>query len=287
MINLKKSYIYTEYETMLIKKTLLTIENLYYSSKNIALSFSGGKDSTVLFYIIRNILQYNIPIVYCNTGVEYDSINTFVDSFENIIKVKPKHSFLNIINKYGYPVISKEQSRYIEDIKNPNICQKLKDKRLSKGNFSISKKWRYLLDQDDFKISDKCCYHLKKAPLRKLKYFYLTGERIQESNLRKQRYHTCVLNNKAIPLRLWDDNLINKFIYSENIKICDIYKYEKRTGCKFCLYGIHLEDKTKPDKIDRLEHIEPKSYVYAEKIGLIKIKKIIKFLGNKTKLERV
>lgn len=102
-----------------------------------------------------------------------------------------------------------------------------------------------------------------------MKKYYFTGERIQESNLRKQRYHTCILPKKCIPLRLWSDELINKYIYKYNIKICDIYKKEKRTGCKLCLYGIHMEKR--PNKIDRLKEIEPNSYKYAEKIGIINL----------------
>jgi hypothetical protein len=130
-----------------------------------------------------------------------------------------------------------------------------------------------LLDSG-FKISDRCCYYLKKAPLKKLKYKYFTGERIAESSLRKQQYHTCILPNKCIPLRLWTDELIEKFIYNEKINFCSIYEKEKRTGCKFCLYGCQFEKGE--DRIDRLKEIEPKSYKFAESIGLIRLKDIIK-----------
>jgi len=264
---------FTDYEKMLIEKAQLKIFNVisFMGKDKVALSFSGGKDSTVLKHLIDSVLSKVKP-VFCNTGVEYQEIVSFVNTFENVQTVKPKYSFVQIIDKYGFPIISKEQSRYLSDIKNPKVCQKLKDSRLSKGNFTISKKWRWLLETD-IKISDKCCYHLKKSPLQKLKYYYFTGERIQESNLRKQRYHTCILPKKCIPLRLWNDDLINKYIEYHNIKICNIYKHEKRTGCKFCLYGIHLEQR--PNKIDRLKFIEPKSYEFAKKIGIIDLMETI------------
>ena len=117
---------YSEYEEMLIAKTYKAITTWCYNNDNPALSFSGGKDSTVLLFIIRDILKKDIPIVFCNTGVEYNKIVEFTNSKKNIIVFKPKLSFLKIIEKYGYPVISKEQSRYLEDVKNPNVCDKVK-----------------------------------------------------------------------------------------------------------------------------------------------------------------
>ena len=39
---------------------------------------------------------------------------------------------------------------------------------------------------------------------------------MQESNLRKKRYHSCILPNKCIPLRLWSDELINKKLIPDN-----------------------------------------------------------------------
>jgi 3'-phosphoadenosine 5'-phosphosulfate sulfotransferase (PAPS reductase)/FAD synthetase len=264
---------FTDYEKMLIEKAQIKIFNViaFKGKENVALSFSGGKDSTVLKHLIDSVLS-KIKPVFCNTCVEYNSIVDFVKSFDNVEIVKPKYSFVQIIEKYGFPIISKEQSRYLSDIKNPKVSQRMKDIRLSKSNFSIAKKWRWLLETD-IKISDKCCYHLKKAPLNKLKYYYFTGERIAESTLRKQKYHTCILPNKCIPLRLWSDELINKYIEYHDIKICDIYKCEKRTGCKFCLYGIQYEKR--PNRIDRLKFIEPKSYEFAKKIGIIDLMETI------------
>lgn len=263
---------FTDYEKMLIEKTKLTISKTIDMHDNVALSFSGGKDSTVLKYIIES-MNLNIPSIFVNTGVEYNSIVDFVKSFDNIRIIKPKYSFFKIVEKYGYPIISKEQSRYLSDIKNPKVCQATKNLRLSNGNFSISKKWMWLLDTD-IKISDKCCYHLKKGPLQREGYFYFTGERIQESNLRRQRYHTCILPKKCIPLRLWTDQLIEKYINYHDIKICDIYKYERRTGCKYCLYGIHLEKY--PDRIDRLKFLESESYKVCEIKGILNLKNMIK-----------
>jgi|WetSurMetagenome_2_1015567.scaffolds.fasta_scaffold231880_2 hypothetical protein len=131
--------------------------------------------------------------------------------------------------------------------------------RLSNGNFSISKKWRYILDTD-LMVSDKCCYHLKKAPLKKLKLNYMTGERITESNLRRRRYHTCILPNKCIPLRLWSDEMCDWYIKKNNLELSEIYTkhHYSRTGCFACMYGCHLEKY--PNRFQTMKETHPKLY---------------------------
>lgn len=44
------------------------------------ISYSGGKDSTVLSHLIDEALPgNNIPRVYLNTGIEYKKVVTFVE----------------------------------------------------------------------------------------------------------------------------------------------------------------------------------------------------------------
>ena len=51
-----------------------------YGEENFYLSFSGGKDSTVLSALIDMALPNNkIPRVYANTGIEYRLILDFVE----------------------------------------------------------------------------------------------------------------------------------------------------------------------------------------------------------------
>lgn len=48
-----------------------------YGEENFYVSFSGGKDSTVLSALIDMALPGNkIPRVYANTGIEYNMMNT-------------------------------------------------------------------------------------------------------------------------------------------------------------------------------------------------------------------
>lgn len=75
-------------------------------------SFSGGKDSTVLFHIARKLYP-NIPAVFSNTGLEYPEIQQFVKKFDNVKIVRPKMRFDDVISKYGYPLIGKEVAEAI------------------------------------------------------------------------------------------------------------------------------------------------------------------------------
>ena len=65
-------------------------------------SFSGGKDSTVLLHIARSIYP-DIPAVFVDTGLEYPEIRRFVKQTKNVIWLKPEMNFRRVIEKYGYP----------------------------------------------------------------------------------------------------------------------------------------------------------------------------------------
>ncbi len=75
-------------------------------------SFSGGKDSTVLLHIARKLYP-DIPAVFSNTGLEYPEIQAFVNKFDNVEIVRPKMRFDEVISKYGYPLIGKEVAEAI------------------------------------------------------------------------------------------------------------------------------------------------------------------------------
>ena len=74
-------------------------------------SFSGGKDSTVLLDLVRKVIP-DVPVVFSNTGLEYPEIQAFARS-KGAMFIRPKMSFVDVITNYGYPVISKEVSETI------------------------------------------------------------------------------------------------------------------------------------------------------------------------------
>lgn len=80
-----------------------------YGKDGVYVSFSGGKDSTVLLDIVRKHYP-GVLAVFVDTGLEYPEIRDFVKTFDNVEWLKPKKTFRQVIEEYGYPFISKEVS---------------------------------------------------------------------------------------------------------------------------------------------------------------------------------
>ena len=84
-----------------------------FGEDGIYVSFSGGKDSTVLLDIVRKYYP-DVKAVFVDTGLEYPEIRSFVKGFENVDWIKPKMTFKQVIEIYGYPFISKEVSGCVD-----------------------------------------------------------------------------------------------------------------------------------------------------------------------------
>lgn len=83
-----------------------------YGDNGVCVSFSGGKDSTVLLHLVRSYAP-NVKAVFSDTGLEYPEIRNFVKTFDNVDWIKPKMTFGQIVGQYGYPLFSKEISNTI------------------------------------------------------------------------------------------------------------------------------------------------------------------------------
>lgn len=84
-----------------------------YGIDGVYVSFSGGKDSTVLLDIARSLYP-DMLAVFVDTGLEYPEVRNFVKTYDNVEWLKPKKNFRQVIEEYGYPFISKEVSDKIQ-----------------------------------------------------------------------------------------------------------------------------------------------------------------------------
>jgi len=85
-----------------------------FGEDGVYLSFSSGKDSTVLGHIIREVCGYkNIPFVFVDVPTQYPELKEFAKTFDNLVILKPKISFAQVCEKYGFPMISKEVSNCV------------------------------------------------------------------------------------------------------------------------------------------------------------------------------
>ena len=94
------------------KKVVMTKQRIrqwveHYGLKNVYVSFSGGKDSTVLLHIAREMYP-DIKAVFVDTTLEFPEVRTFALSHDNIDVIKPTMNFRETVVQYGYPIFSKE-----------------------------------------------------------------------------------------------------------------------------------------------------------------------------------
>ena len=247
--------------------------------------FRGGVDSTVLLHLVRSVFP-DVKAVFVNTGLEYPQIVRFVHSIENVDIIRPKLSFQEVIKKYGYPIISKETSQKIEEIRTTK-SEHLKAIRLGLTDSKlggISNKWSYLLNAP-FKISSRCCGVLKKQPLfsyqNKNKVMPYVGVMAEESYRRAQSYvlYSCNAfeqkNPQSRPLMFWTKQDVLHYLQKYNVDYCkavygDIvtdkntgllkFTGADRTGCTFCMFGVHMEPY--PNRFQRMQTENPALYNY-------------------------
>lgn len=248
-------------------------------------SFSGGKDSTVLLHLVREIYP-DVPAVFVDTGLEYPEIREFVRTKDNVIWLKPDVGFKKTIEKYGYPVVSKKVARMIQVMQNPTDKNERSRELymtgiMKNGNirFKLPERWKCLIDAP-FKVSDRCCDEMKKKPIKKYEKETnrkgITGIMADDSQLRTAQYLVYGCNHfdgkpASTPLGFWIENDIWAYIKENCLDYSKIYDmgYD-RTGCMFCMFGVHLEPE--PNRFQRMKYTHPKLWNYCiNKCGVGKV----------------
>lgn len=100
-----------------IALTKLRITEFYEGlNGGVFVSFSGGKDSTVLLTIAREIYP-EIKAMYVDTGLEFPEVKRYVKTFDNVDIIRPKKSFRQIVDEEGWVFPSKEVAEKIRGYK--------------------------------------------------------------------------------------------------------------------------------------------------------------------------
>lgn len=251
-----------------------------YGEENFYLSFSGGKDSTILHYLIDMALPNNqIPRVYIDTGIEYQAIRDFVLNLaknDNRFQIiKPSKPIIKTLQDYGYPFKSKEHSHHVMIYQSSGMGLAVqKYLKIVVGNRLICcpQKLKYQFSNDfNIKVSDKCCLKMKKEPVHKWekdngRTIAMTGMRNAEGGQRAS-IKGCILTDKKTgkvkkfhPLIKVDDTWENWFVdkiekEKDSRILCELYYQPfnfKRTGCKGCPFSLDLQE-----QLDTMELLLP------------------------------
>ena len=219
-----------------IETAILRIQKLYEDTEGqCVLSFSGGKDSTVLaeltlMAIDRGLIS-DIDFIFADTKLEYHAIYTFIDWYhENkhkIKRIKPDLSMAQVIKNYGKPAMNKKGSNNLKTYgnflkknedplehkhmreliqgytitKDGNVKKDANGKEYTSMNRLANKNMHFLHPHLEYNISDICCDIFKKKPFHK--YYaehnikgYFTGMRKEEGGIRKIAYGGCTSTRK-------------------------------------------------------------------------------------------
>ena len=245
------------------------------------ISFSGGKDSTVLRHLIKS-MYLDVPVVFCNTTNEKKEIYDYVKLHKDTIWLLPKKGFVWCLKNHGFPMVSKKVCRKVKDLKKPT-----KENAKSRSNwnnpksaFRLANKWRFLLDED---------FRRYQRETKRKPFTGVMGEESQQRERNIIQNGVNILKGKNIksnPLAFWTENDI--WLYAElyNIRFAENYynriindiviPADKRSGCKVCLMGYGFEcNKNEMTRLDKLRILEPKS-----------LNKLLQIKNNNTTLKQ-
>ena len=230
-------------------KEILTYEkhDQWYTAWNgkCYVSFSGGKDSTVLAYLAARYLSsfrappWELNLVFVNTGLEYPEIQKVVNEYTdwlrkkfprvtiNLVRLRPKMNIRQVVRKYGYPVVSKETSFRVRKLRYQSLTEDYKLDQMERLG-----KWQILLCAP-FRVSEQCCDAMKKNTAHRYagetKEKPIVATMAEESLLRMQKWRETGCNafegKRPIgkPMSFWTEQDVLRFIVDRELPIASVY----------------------------------------------------------------
>jgi 3'-phosphoadenosine 5'-phosphosulfate sulfotransferase (PAPS reductase)/FAD synthetase len=278
------------------------------------ISWSGGLDSRLVLHLVRDlcgISKDRCPAVFIDTGLEYPEVRDCALRHADIV-LKPKMNFKQVIERYGYPVISKRVSQYVHEVQvarkrgngNSATCTLRMTGKRTDGTHSkmgkLSDCWQYLCDAP-FKCSSQCCGAIKKTPAAT--YALESGRRPilglraadgqqRELTFLSKRGGACNAfgeKGSSWPVALFTDQDVQDAVKEQMLDHPDIY--DERTlpdgtvlsgatgsGCMFCMFGVHME---KPiNRFQRMKQTHPQKWAYC--MNQLGLREVLNYLKVKT-----
>lgn len=241
-------------------KEILTYEKLdeWYTAwgGQCYVSFSGGKDSTVLAYLAARYLSsfrtppWELNLVFVNTGLEYPEIQKFVNEYAdwlrrefsrvtvNLVRLGPKMNIRQVVTKYGYSIVSKDVANCVWLARrsgNGTRMARLRGELLDKDGTPSAyncENWAFLLDEP-FLVSSECCRIMKKNTAHK--YDVETKEKPIVATMAdegRRRFLTWTATGcnafdgkrpMGKPMSFWTEQDVLRFIVERGLPYASVY----------------------------------------------------------------
>lgn len=223
------------------------------NDKKCYVSFSGGKDSTVLAWLAAQVCKLfdcKLILWFSDTGLEFPELREHVKTYSEWLKLtfsievetimdtpKDKNGkriiFKDVILNEGYPILSKNISRQIGDVQ--RLGQNCWAARCFDGRETgmyDMRRWKYVLSAP-YKVSNKCCEIMKKRPAHRFTKLSglmpIIGTMACESRQRKTEWlhNGCNAFNKknpsSQPMSFWTEQDVLECLVKYEIPYSSVY----------------------------------------------------------------
>ena len=248
-----------------------------FGADHLYLSFSGGKDSSVLSHIIRQTHPQLLHL-FADTSCEYPETIAFVGEMivcgVNVQVVTPtdrsgtQWTFDRVVSELGYPAFSKAVANGIRTYRHAQT-------EVTRQNSIdyMTRRFPSYLPYLSYPVSDLCCEKLKKGPLKRAAHkagmqCSIIGTLAEESQTRERdwlRNGSIIFfiksDNQCRPLSFWTEQDIWEYIKRFDVQVAQLYyKGYERNGCMYCGFGVKREKKRLGiNRFERLRVTPPRS----------------------------